>query len=171
MNGMNYFELFDIPVQLKVDRSALSPRYFLLSKKYHPDYFVKGSEEEQATALEKSALLNKAWKTFQNPDETLKYVLLLKGLLEEEEKYELPADFLMEVMEINEQLMDTESVSTAQLGTRINDLQTEIYEPVKKIIEGYHEGVTTEKELLEVKDYYYKKKYLDRIRRQLAGMA
>jgi len=167
---MNYFELFDIPVQLKVDRSSLSPRYFLLSKKYHPDYFVKGSEEEQAMALEKSALLNKAWKTFQNPDETLKYVLLLKGLLEEEEKYELPADFLMEVMEINEQLMDTESVSTGQLESRINELQKEIYEPVKKIIECYHEGITTKKELLEVKDYYYKKKYLDRIRRQLTGM-
>lgn len=168
---MNYFELFDIPVQLKVDKSALSPRYFLLSKKYHPDYFATGSEEEQATALEKSALLNKAWKTFQNPDETLKYVLQLKCLLEEEEKYELPADFLMDVMEINEQLMDMDSASTAQLESRINELETEIYEPVKKIIEGYQEGVTTEKELLTVKEYYYKKKYLDRIRRQLAGMA
>jgi len=168
---MNYFQLFDIPVQLKVDRSSLSPRYFELSKKFHPDYFVNGSDEEQAESLEKSALLNKAWKTFQNNDETIKYVLQLKGLLEEEEKYELPAGFLMEVMEINEQLMDIESAPSAQLESRIDELQAEIYEPVKKIVEGYQEGITTETELLAVKDYYYKKKYLDRIRRQLAGMA
>ena len=171
MNSMNYFELFDIPVQLKVDKSFLSAKFFELSKKYHPDYFVNSDDEAQAEALEKSALLNKAWKTFQNSDETIKYVLQLKGLLEEEEKYELPADFLMEVMEINEQLMDIASAPSAQLETRIDELQTEIYEPVKQIVEDYQEGVTTENELLNVKDYYYKKKYLDRIRRQLAGMA
>lgn len=168
---MNYFELFEIPVQLKVDKSALSSKFFSLSKNYHPDYFVNADTSAQENALEKSALLNKAWKTFQNPDETIKYVLQIKGLLEEEEKYEMPPGFLMEVMEINEQLMDIETVSADQLEKRIDELQAEIYEPVKKIIEGYQEGITTDKELLDVKDYYYKKKYLDRIRRQLAGMA
>lgn len=168
---MNYFELFEIPVKLKVEKGSLSKRYFELSKKYHPDYFVTSDNDAQAEALEKSALLNKAWKTFQNNDETIKYVLQLKGLLEEEEKYELPAGFLMEVMEINEQLMDNKSAAAAELETRIDELQAQIYEPVKNIIEGYQEGITTENELLAIKDYYYKKKYLDRIRRQLAGMA
>ena len=44
-------------------------------------------------------------------------------------------------------------------------------EAVKKYIEDYQDDRVTEKELLQVKEYYYKKKYLDRIRRQLAGMA
>ena len=168
---MTYFELFEIPVQLKVNVIALSKKFFELSKKYHPDYYANDSEEVQAEALERSALLNKAWKTFQNPDATIKYVLQEKGLLEEEEKYELPPVFLMEVMEINEQLMDPNESGLQQLDSRINELQSEIYEPVKEIIEGYKDGITTEKELLQVKEYYYKKKYLDRIRRQLAGMA
>jgi molecular chaperone HscB len=122
--------------------------------------------------LEKSALLNRAYKTFQNPDETIKYVLQLKGLLEEEEKYELPPDFLMEVLEINEQLMDAEDDPEvkARLQSQVENLQSEIYEPVKEIVEHYQEGITSEKELLQVKAYYYKKKYLQRIRRQLAGM-
>lgn len=168
---MTYFELFEIPVQLKVNVTALSKKFFELSKKYHPDYYANDSEEVQAEALERSALLNKAWKTFQNSDATIKYVLQEKGLLEEEEKYELPPVFLMEVMEINEQLMDPDESGLQQLDSRINELQSEIYEPVKEIIEGYKDGITTEKELLQVKEYYYKKKYLDRIRRQLAGMA
>jgi molecular chaperone HscB len=171
---MNYFELFEIPVQLKVDKSTLPLKFFAMSKKYHPDYFVNASDEEQKDVLEKSAMLNKAFKTFQLPDETIKYVLQLKQLIEEEEKYLLPPDFLMEVMDINEALMEWEPGGNTNqilsLGSRITDLQTEIYEPVKEIVEHYKEGTTTEKELLQVKEYYYKKKYLQRIEAQLKGM-
>ena len=170
---MNYFELFEIPVQLKVNKSSLPRKYFELSRKFHPDFFVKGSEEEKTISLEKSALLNKALKTLQDPDETIRYVLKLKGLVEEEEKYELPPDFLMEVMEINEALMEMGEDKTLvpELENRLSQLKEEIYEPVKELVEHYQEGAVSEKELLQVKEYYYKKKYLDRIRQQLGGMA
>jgi len=166
---MTYFELFDIPVQLKVKVAALSQKFFALSRQFHPDYFANENEAVQARALEQSALLNKAWKTFQDPDATIKYVLQEKGLLEEEEKFQLPPAFLMEVMDINEQLMEMdENTDMKELSTVIAQLSTQIYEPVKEIVEGYQEGVTSEKELLQVKEYYYKKKYLDRIRRELS---
>lgn len=164
---MNYFELFDIPVQLKVIASTLSPKFFALSRQFHPDHFAGSDEKAQEEALENSALLNKAWKTFQNPDETIKYVLQLKELLEDEEKYELPPDFLMEVMELNEELIDSDDKDV--IKSKINNFQSEIYEPVKNIVENYREAVTTEKELLQVKQYYYKKKYLDRISRSTAN--
>ena len=170
---MNYFELFEIPVQLKVEKASLPHKFFELSRKYHPDFFVNGTEQEKTIALENSALLNIAFKTFQNPDETIRYVLRLKGLLEEEEKYELPPGFLMEVLEINEELMEMGEDKTLvpNLAIRVTQLEEEIYEPVKEIVEHYQEGVTSEKELLQVKEYYFKKKYLERIRRQLKGMA
>ena len=163
---MTYFQLFDIPVQLKVNPAALSGRFFELSRKYHPDHAVRDTEEVQAEALERSALLNKAYKTFQRPDDTIRYVLQLKGLLEEEEKYELPPGFLMEVLEINEAIMDSDDHSG--IPAQLEKLQSDIYEPVNEIVEHYQEGITTEKELLQVKEYYYKKKYLERIRQQLA---
>ncbi len=168
---MNYFELFEIPVQLKVDKAGLSQKYFELSRKYHPDFFVNSAENEKADMLDKSALLNKALKTFQNPDETIKYVLQSKELLQEEEKYELPPAFLMEMLEINEQLMDAgdDPEVKTKLRSSINELQSGIYEPVKEIVESYQDGITSEKELLQVKEYYYKKKYLDRLRKQLPG--
>ena len=165
---MTYFEMFDIPVQLKVNTALLSSKFFELSKKYHPDYFASEKPAAKAEALEKSALLNKAWKTFQNPDATIKYLLQEKGLLEEEEKYNLPPDFLMEVMDINEQLMERdETTDTAALLSLITQLSADIYTPVKEIVENYKDGITTEKELLQVKEYYYQKKYLDRINREL----
>lgn len=171
---MNFFTLFEIPVQLKIDPSTLSRRYFELSRKYHPDFFTGAGAEKQAEMLEKSAQLNKALKTFQNPDSTLKYVLMLKGLLTEEEKYQLPPDFLMEVMEINEGLMDFEMEGNASgisaVKEKIEAFEKAIYAPVQATIENYQEGVTSEAELLAVKEYYYKKKYLERIREQLSGM-
>lgn len=167
---MNYFELFDIPVQLQVDKTLLTKKFFELSRKYHPDYFANDDSTVQEEALEKSALLNKAWKTFQNPDETIKYVLQLKGLLQEEEKYELPPAFLMDVMDINEQLTEADNPSSmAAVQEIIHTLQTDIYEPVKEIVEHYKEGTVTQKELLQVKEYYFKKKYLLRINQQLNG--
>jgi len=167
---MNYFEIFGLPIQLKVNKTDLPKRFFELSRKFHPDFYANSTPSEKEKALEITANLNKAFKTFQSEDDTIKYALQLKGLLEEEEKYQLPPDFLMEVLEINEKVMDAEDDPNLKLHLQsaIDNLQTDIHEPVKEIIEHYQDGITTEKELLQVKEYYYKKKYLTRIRKELA---
>jgi molecular chaperone HscB len=167
---MNYFELFEMPVSLQVDKNYLQQKYFDLQKKYHPDFFSNESEEEQADMLDKSSMINKAYKTFQNNDETIKYVLQLKELLEEEEKYELPPEFLIEMMELNEALMEVDDSSLEETETKISQLQKLLYDKVQKIIEYYNEDNTTNEQLLQVKDYYYKKKYLKRILERLDGM-
>ena len=164
---MNYFELYGLPVLMKVDVAEIKQKFYQLSRQYHPDFHIQSDDDKQANMLEKSADVNKAYKVFQNPDDTIKYVLQLKNLIHEEEKYELDPDFLMEVMEINERLMeletggDTEALDQTVLKTK--ELLTQIYNDVEPIVENYQEGVTTEKELLQVKSYYYKKKYLQRI--------
>ena len=168
---MNYFEIFDIPVQLMVDKSLLPKRYFELSKKFHPDFYSNATPGEQQHALEISASLNKAFKTFQSPDETIKYLLKLKNLLQEEEKYELSPAFLLEVMDINEQLMDADQSAAGNLQSAVANLQQEIFEPVKEIIATYKDGETPETDLLKVKEYYFQKKYLHRIEEQLKAMS
>lgn len=167
---MNYFELFEMPVSLQVDKKYLQTKYFELQKKYHPDFFSNESEAEQSEVLETSSMINKAYKIFQDNDETIKYVLRQKGLLEEEEKYELPPDFLMEMMELNEALMDVDDSSLEETETKISQLEKHLYDEVQNIIEYYIEDRTTNEQLLQVKDYYYKKKYLKRILERLAGM-
>lgn len=168
---MNYFELFGLPVQLKVDTKGLSRKYFELSRKYHPDYFANASPQAQEEALEMSAELNKALKTLQNPDATIKYVLKMKGLLTEEEKYALHPSFLMEVMELNEQLMELEMEADPALLERTKSQTQQLIDDnnqlVAAILDNYQEAVTTEKELLQVKEYYYRKKYLEKIKEKL----
>ena len=92
--------------------------------------------------------------------------------MEEDEKFALPPDFLMEMMELNEALaeaqMDTDEDAIARTKQQLVTFEKEIYEPVKDIVEHYQEGITSEKELLQVKAYYYKKKYLQRIALQMS---
>ncbi len=159
---MNYFELFELPVSIQIDRTKLAQKYFELQKKYHPDFFANGTEYEQEQALEISSQLNKALKTFKNTDLTIKYVLQLKSLLEEEEKYQLPPAFLMEMMELNEEL-------SADSAKQIQELETALYKEVAPIIENYQDATATTADLLKLKEYYFKKKYLQRILDRLEG--
>jgi molecular chaperone HscB len=145
-----------------MDKAAITKKYVALQKKYHPDFFTQETEYAQEEALEKSSAINKALKVFKNSDATLKYVLELKGLIEEEEKYPLPPDFLMEVMELNETLSEA-SVAA------IEAFEKDIYSEVSGIIENYNDNVITKENLLKLKEYYYKKKYLQRILDRMAG--
>ena len=64
---MNYFELFGLPISLKVDTSSLAKKYFELQREFHPDFYTQSDETEQQDALEKSAEINKGLKILQNP--------------------------------------------------------------------------------------------------------
>lgn len=159
---MNYFELFELPISLQIDKTKLAQKYFELQKKYHPDFFTNSTEHEQEQALEISAGLNKALKILKDQDQTIKYVLQLKCLLEEEEKYQLPPEFLMEMMELNEEL-------TPDSAKQIEELETVLYNEVAPIIENYNDATATTADLLKLKEYYFKKKYLQRILDRLEG--
>lgn len=158
---MNYFELFDIPVAFTVNNAELTRTYVKLQKQYHPDFFGQESDEVQEKAMEMSSLINQAWKTFQTEDATVKYVLQLHGMLEEEEKFALPPAFLMEVMELNEMRMD--GADAASIKQRVDDLQAEIKTPVSGILTSTDTASLSENALQQVKTWYYQKKYLDRL--------
>ena len=164
---MNYFELYDLPISFLPNKALVKEKYFQLSRKYHPDFFGNGTEAEQQEALEKSSLVNKAFKTFSNLDATIKYILTLKGFIEEEEKYPLPNDFLMEMMELNETLMDAkmdENVTRLdEVKLKIDSFIKDIYQDVDEFIIKESIDGLSEADFQKIKDYYFKKKYLNRI--------
>ena len=157
---MNYFELFGLPQAPSVDRSLLARKYFELQKEHHPDFFTQAMDTEKEDALEQSAHINKAFNIFQNKEQTIEYFLQTVGLIEADEKYNLPPDFLMEMMEINEALTEeSEDIVTK----RVESYESELWEDIKLVIENYQADATNESSLLKLKEYYYKKKYLKRI--------
>ncbi len=168
---MNYFELFEIPVAFSVDQQELSRKYFQLQKKFHPDFHSQADGGEQEEMLQQSSLINKAYKTFKDPDATIKYLLELKGLIAEDEKYEIPPDFLMEMMELNEDLAEDDVLKQEEAKTKIATMQQNFYQQVQSIIEEYDDYRANEAQMLQVKEYYFKKKYLNRIYERLEKIA
>ena len=161
---MNYFELYQIPISFQPNLTEVKKQFYKLSRAYHPDFYSTETAAEKDRVLALSAMVNKAYEVFQDPSSIIKYVLQLKGLIEEDEKYQLSPQFLMEVMDLNELLMDaSDAQEKRKISSAIQILQSTIYEPIATIISNYREGITTQKELLQIKEYYYQKKYLDRI--------
>ena len=161
---MNYFELFELPIGFQVDTKQLRAAFMDIQRASHPDKFTQANEFEQEEALEKSAIANKAFTLLQNPAAILPYVLEIKGYLEADEKYALNPAFLMEMMDLNEAWMDAEDDNAKKdVLTKVNNIENEIFRPIKTYLETSSVDTISQEGMLQIKEYYYKKKYLDRI--------
>ncbi len=145
------------------------------SKKYHPDFYTLESEEKQEEVLELSTLNNEAYKILSDFDKRMKYLLELKGVLAEEGKNKIPQDFLMDMMDINETIMELQfDFNPDSYKNAIKDLESieqAQYKTIASIVNSYPETSNTEADLTKIKDYYLKKRYLLRIRENLDKFA
>ena len=161
---MNYFELFGLPIGFQVDTQKLRAAFMEIQKASHPDKFAQGDLEEQEAALEQSSLANKGYTLLNQKERILPYVLEIQGILTPDEKYALEPSFLMEMMEFNEAWMDAEDVTAKQtIIQQIAQLKNELYAPIQTYMEMDQIDTIAQEAMLQIKSYYYKKKYLDRI--------
>ncbi len=172
---MNYFEFYNIPISFLSDEAALRKTFYANSKKYHPDFFTMASEEEQQKALELSTLNNEAFKTLSERDLRMKYILELKGAMAEEGQNNIPQDFLMEMMDINEGLMELEfdydKEAHQKVEAELNTLEQSLLDTIMPILKGYEADAEDADTLEAVKAYYFKMRYLLRIRKNLDKFA
>ena len=161
---MNYFELFNLPVSFKVDHIQLRQAFMNIQRTSHPDKFAQGTEIEKEMALENSAIANKAFSLLNNKESLLPYVLEISGTIIVDEKYNLPPDFLMEMMDFNEAWMDASTEQEKQtIIDQINAIKNEMLNPIQSYLEANSTANIPQEGMLQIKDYYFKKKYLDRI--------
>jgi molecular chaperone HscB len=171
---MDYFELYGLPVTFNPDLKQVKQKFYELSKKYHPDFFINEDEEKQQEVLELSTLNNKAFNVLNDPQKRIHYILSLKGLLEEGENYKLPQSFLMEMMEVNEALMDLQfdpdAEKLALVKKEIDGIEENLNKESADLAASYdqQDEVAQEAILRSIKDLYYRSKYLYRIRESLA---
>ena len=169
---MNYFELYEIPIGFSPNQEVVKQKFYALSKMYHPDFYINESQEKQDEVLELSTLNNKAFQVLKDDQKRLHYILELKGQLVEGENYSLPQDFLMEMMEVNEALMDSDLIKLAALKNQISDIENTLSGDLKALTSSFDndEGVEEENTLKAIKDIYYRNKYLRRIKESLNRM-
>ncbi|MEM9835548.1 MAG: iron-sulfur cluster co-chaperone HscB C-terminal domain-containing protein [Bacteroidota bacterium] len=168
---MNYFDFFDLPIAPKVDQALLKKKFYENSRKYHPDFYTLASPEKQAEVLELSTLNNQGYLLLKEEDATLKYLLELKGYLGGEGENKIPQDFLLEVMDINETLMELEFDDDPALRQKASQqteaLEKSLEQDVRELLDKYDDSTVSPDELNRLRDYYLKQRYLLRIREKI----
>ncbi|MFM2267322.1 MAG: hypothetical protein RL757_763 [Bacteroidota bacterium] len=175
----NFFEFYDLPVSFGMDAALLKKKYLINSRKYHPDFHTLASEEQQAEILALSTRNNAAFKTLSDGDLRMAYILELYGLLGDQQQNEtMPQDFLMEMMEINEALMELEfdfdKTAFERIKNDINNLQSTIYENIKTDFDAFDNNpdeAERKKNAKKIKNFYLKSRYLLRIQKTLSTFA
>ncbi|RLA39154.1 MAG: Fe-S protein assembly co-chaperone HscB [Gammaproteobacteria bacterium] len=121
----NFFEIFRLPLSYKVDKPLLDERYLILQRQFHPDRYAGRSAQEQRLAVQSSAAINQAYDVLCSPVKRAQY-LLEQSLLElryvdmdvdngadigNGEQTIADTEFLMEQMQLREELIEVRSVA------------------------------------------------------------
>ena len=167
----NYFHLFNLPPAPTLDEAALKKTFYANSKRFHPDFHTLEDPATQQEVLEKSTLNNQGYKVLADEDLRLKHLLEVKGVLGEEGTNQVPQDFLLEIMEVNEALMELafedDPVARLRVTALIDRLEATLREEVADVYASYDDARVTPAQLDKLKDYYLKRRYLLRLREKI----
>lgn len=127
----DFFTFLGLPVAFDLDPEALETNYRTLQKTLHPDKFSMSTEQERRMAVQLTAHLNEAHATLSDPMRRGRYLLAMQSVdTNEETDTAMPPEFLMEQMEIREQLEELDSMDdpwakldelTEIIGRKVND--------------------------------------------------
>jgi molecular chaperone HscB len=115
----DFYQFFGLDRKLRLDGEILQKRFYDLSRQWHPDRFSRKSADEQAQALEATAILNDGYRTLRDPVKRAEYLLTEEGFpIGEQRSKDVPAELLEEVFELNmtlEELKEGEESARPQL--------------------------------------------------------
>ncbi len=156
-NTSNYFAFYGLSIAFNLDDALLKQAYLSKSKLYHPDFY-SDQLEDQAIAIAASSFNNNAFKTLSNPVLRAQYLVDLQAGINEQ-TVQLPNDFLIEMMDLNEQLDELIDNVPETLKLDIEAHKAQIFEHVKSFA-SQADWVNTQMALL-------KWRYLERLEQRL----
>jgi molecular chaperone HscB len=117
---------------------VLERSYREIQSRVHPDRFAHAGEAERRASLQWTTRVNEAFRVLKNPVSRARHVLELHGVdVAFETNTAMPADFLMQQMELREALEDAKDAAQLdrlkkQLRASRSSLEDEIAEAIDK---------------------------------------
>lgn len=172
----NYFEFYGIEERFFIDELKLKQDYLRISKENHPDFFI-ADEQQYLKAVDISSTNNAAYKTLKSLEARVLYILKQHNLLDEQSSSLSPA-FLMEMMEVNEEIMDLkinfEPRKLEVVTTKVSALDSECSEELQNAAaRADHTTDIDDKYAIvqQVREFYLKRKYVLRLKESLNTFA
>ena len=134
----DYFALFQLKPQFKIDRQALESAYLTVQQKVHPDMHAQASDSDKRVSMQLSALANSAYRTLMNPIQRGLYMCSRNGVDPQlETNTAMPAQFLMQQMEWRETLDDVRDQPTEldQLYKEVEQTRANLLKEVELAID------------------------------------
>jgi molecular chaperone HscB len=146
----DYFALFQLKPQFKIDRQALESAYLTVQQKVHPDMHAQASDSDKRVSMQLSALANSAYRTLMNPIQRGLYMCGRNGVDPQlETNTAMPAQFLMQQMEWRETLDDVRGQPSKldELYKEVEQTRANLLKEVEATIDGANDFELAAKQL------------------------
>lgn len=146
----DYFALFQLKPQFKIDRQALESAYLTVQQKVHPDMHAQASDSDKRVSMQLSALANSAYRTLMNPIQRGLYMCARNGVDPQlETNTAMPAQFLMQQMEWREALDDVRDQPSKldDLYKEVEQTRANLLKEVEATIDGANDFELAAKQL------------------------
>ena len=129
----DHFALFGLPRSYAIDREELGRLYRDVQARVHPDKHAHLGDAERRVAMQWATQVNEAYQTLQDPLRRARYLLQLAGYDPKiETNTAMPADFLVQQMELRETVAEARASGDAE---RLDEL----YRRMRKEMAAQHE--------------------------------
>lgn len=109
----NYFELFGIAENFSINQEQLAEKYRSFQSELHPDRFANASDQERRISVQTTAYVNEAYTTLKSDLKRSHYLLKLSDIeFNADTETSSDAAFLMQTMELHEQVEDASSADS-----------------------------------------------------------
>jgi molecular chaperone HscB len=164
------FAILGLPRQFDLDTEDLHRRYIQASARTHPDRFR--DPLDQADAAEQSATINEAHRLLSDPAARADALLQLIGGPGKSDDKSLPADLLMEMMEIREEMEQAiaadDAATLARLRVWANDEKAKHLQRIADLFTRTHQDPSvTETTLKQIRLELNALRYVQRMLEQM----
>lgn len=167
--------MLGLAISFDVDKTTLSHNYHEIQKTIHPDNFANATDLERRLSVQKAAQINDALETLKNPLRRSIYLLSLYGIELNDNDTSIEPSFLMEQMELRENLSEVASKEDplGELDDILDDVNARIKRVInalsdlfKKLLSDNENDKSNEQLLKEAKAQVLKMQFLNRLQEE-----
>lgn len=129
------FERLGLPGRFSIDTAELERQYLARSREVHPDFHTGSTAETLADAEADSAAINEAYTTLKDPFRRAEALMKMLGGPGASEQKEMPPAFLMEMLDLREQIEQAVGRAKAKIEAELVERENAIFAGIAKSFE------------------------------------